>query len=100
MCITVIGIIFICFILHLTLSFECCDEVYVLLDVSKAIRTQHSINYGPYGIYVKHGVIKGLPYYKREVTFKIEDKIMYTETYYLIYYDYKKGKFWFLVFIV
>ena len=86
-------LLFFCFIIHSTLSFECCDEVYVLLDVSKSIRTQHSINYGPYGIYVKHGVMKGYPYYKREVTFKIEEKIMFTETYYLVYYDYEKGKF-------
>ena len=89
-----VGLIFFCYFIHLTASFECCDEVYVLLDVSKAIRTQHSINYGPYGIYIKHQLINQEVYYKREVTFKIEDKIMFNETYYLVYYDYEKGEFW------
>ena len=88
-----VGLIFFCYSIHLTASFECCDEVYVLLDVSKAIRTQHSINYGPYGIYIKHQLINQEVYYKREVTFKIEDKIMFNETYYLVYYDYEKGEF-------
>ena len=69
-------------IIHLTLSLECCNQLY--LSSTDTIERDYSYLLG---IYIKQGVISDRPYYGKNVTFPLQNETSITLTYYLIYAD-------------
>ena len=74
--------IFLLPLIHLTLSLECCNQLY--LSSTDTIERDYSYLLG---IYIKEGVIRDRPYYGKNVTFPLQNETSITLTYYLIYAD-------------